>query len=70
MKNEVRFEKLLLRTKDVAIVLSMSERKVWSLAQSGELPSFKQGRSRFFSKSSIVAWIDGKLEGGFDGANQ
>ncbi len=50
-------EKLLLRLPKAAQLLSMSKRKLWSLAISGNVPSFKVGNSRFFSVEALRKWI-------------
>ena len=50
-------EKLLLKLSKAAQLLSMSERKLWSLAISGNVPSFKVGNSRFFSIEALREWI-------------
>lgn len=51
-------DKLLLRLPEAAAILSMSERALWARAQSNEIPSFKIGKSRFFSIDKLKEWID------------
>ena len=50
-------EKLLLKAAEVAEMLSMGPRTLWSKSISGEIPSFKIGRLRFYSLESIKQWI-------------
>ena len=59
--------KLLIKLPEAALLLSMCERTLWSLAVSGSVPSFKVGRSRFFSVAALMDWIDTNLADG--GAN-
>ena len=67
MENERKSEqdsKLLVRQAEAAVMLSMSERNLWSLVQAGEVPSFKIGRSRFFSVDALKEWIASKIDYG------
>lgn len=50
--------KLLLNLRDAAKLLSLSERTLWGLANTGAIPSFKIGRSRRFSIESLERWIE------------
>ena len=52
--------KLLMRLAEVAKMLSLSERTIWALADSGDLKSFKVGRARLFSLQAIQEWISTK----------
>ena len=56
--------KLLIKISEAAILLSMSERKLWCLAKGGVVPSFKIGNSRFFSVAELEKWIASQYEGG------
>lgn len=48
----------VLKIKDVAALLKVGEKTVYSMAQSGELPGFKvRGQWRFIRKD-IDAWIE------------
>ena len=48
----------VLKLKDVAALLKVGEKTVYSMAQSGELPAFKvRGRWRF-SRKDIEVWIE------------
>ena len=54
-------QKLLYKLDEAAEMLSMSERKLWSLAISGEVPSFKINNGRFFYLESLENWIKEKV---------
>ena len=48
----------LLKLKDVAMLLRVGEKTIYTMAQEGELPAFKvRGQWRFLKKD-IEAWID------------
>jgi excisionase family DNA binding protein len=49
---------IVLRSRDVARLLSLSETTVRDLAARGELPSFKLGGSRCFYRHELVAWVE------------
>jgi CRISPR/Cas system CSM-associated protein Csm4 (group 5 of RAMP superfamily) len=40
------------------LLLRLPERALWARAQSNEIPSFKIGKSRFFSIDKLKEWID------------
>ena len=47
-----------LKIKDVAALLKVGEKTLYSMAQTGELPAFKvRGQCRF-SRKDIDAWIE------------
>mgnify|MGYP001323601204 CR=1 FL=1 len=48
----------LIRVKDVAILLKVGEKTVYSMTQSGELPAFKVRGQWRFSKQDIDKWIE------------
>ncbi len=51
-------EKLLVDSPTAAGMLSISERSLWSLQASGEIPSVRIGRSIRFDIRDLVAFID------------
>jgi excisionase family DNA binding protein len=53
MKNEE-----VLRLKDIAALLKVGEKTVYSMAQTGELPAFKVRGQWRFSRKDIDAWIE------------
>ncbi len=48
----------VLRLKDVAALLRVGEKTVYSMAQTGELPAFKVRGQWRFSRKDIDAWIE------------
>ena len=58
-------KQLLVRLPEAAAMLSMSERACWALSQQGVVPSFKLGRSRFYSVQELEQWVsDQTMKGG------
>ena len=53
MKNEE-----ILKLKDVTALLKVSEKTVYSMAQTGELPAFKIRGQWRFSRKDIDEWIE------------
>lgn len=52
---------ITLRTAEAAAVLGLKVRTVKSLTASGELPSFKVGSCRLFSRVALEAWAAARL---------
>ena len=48
----------ILRIKEVATLLKIGEKTVYSMAQKGELPAFKVREQWRFSRKDIDAWIE------------
>ena len=48
----------VLKVKDVAALLKVGEKTVYSMAQSGELPGFKVRGQWRFSRKDIDDWIE------------
>jgi excisionase family DNA binding protein len=48
----------ILKLKDVALLLKVSEKTVYSMAQNGELPAFKVRGQWRFSRVEIADWIE------------
>lgn len=48
----------ILKLKDVAALLRVGEKTVYSMAQTGELPAFKVRGQWRFSRKDIDAWIE------------
>lgn len=48
----------VLKIKDVAALLKVGEKTVYSMAQAGELPAFKVRGQWRFSRKDIDTWID------------
>lgn len=48
----------ILRIKDVATLLKVGQKTVYTMAQSGELPAFKVRGQWRLSRKDIDAWIE------------
>lgn len=48
----------VLKLKEVAALLKVGEKTVYSMAQSGELPGFKVRGQWRFSRRDLDAWIE------------
>ena len=60
--NETTTAPLLLSVRDAAIALSISERTLFSLTKSGEIPRLKIGAKVLYSVDDLRQWIDGRRE--------
>jgi excisionase family DNA binding protein len=49
---------LLLSLKQASRALSLSERTVWAMVQTGDLPHVRIGRRLLFSTAALEAWIE------------
>lgn len=50
-------DRLLLPAREAAAALAISERTLWSLTNSGAIPSRKIGRSVRYSPADLSAWV-------------
>lgn len=58
-------EKLqLLKPKDAATLLAISDRKLWELTNCNEIPHVRMGRSLRYDQSDLRAWYEKKKQGG------
>ncbi len=48
----------VLKLKDIAALLKVGEKTIYSMAQAGELPAFKVRGQWRFSRKDIDAWIE------------
>ncbi len=55
---------LLLNARQTAKALSISERKLWDLTDTRELPHVHIGRSVRYDPRDLQAWIDGRKGAG------
>jgi len=63
MEPSNRERNALLKVEQVADVLNISERSVWRLASTGEIPApISIGRSRRWHRRTIEAFIDAKID--------
>ena len=61
-------DKVLLRPREAAQVLAVSERKLWAMTHEEipAIPYVKMGRSIRYPLSELLAWIKTKQMGGLD----
>ena len=55
---------LLLPLKEAAAALAISERKLWAMTASHEIPHIRLGRCLRYPVSDLMLWIDEHKEGG------
>lgn len=48
----------MLTIKDIAVMLKVGEKTIYSMTQSGELPAFKVRGQWRFSRKDVEAWIE------------
>ena len=56
-------EPLLLKPRDAAKALAMSERTLWSLTACGEIPVVRHGKLKRYHVRDLEAWIEKKKAG-------
>jgi excisionase family DNA binding protein len=54
----------ILTIPEVAELLRIAEKTVYTLAQRGEIPAFKVGGQWRFSRAAIRSWIDNRTRAG------
>ena len=57
-------ERLLLTSRQAAEALQISERKLWSMQASGEMPHIRLGRSVRYPVADLQQWIEERKTGG------
>lgn len=57
----------VLTIKEVAALLKLAEKTVYSMAQQGEIPAFKVRGQWRIRRSELDRWIDKQPRGGADG---
>ena len=61
---DIRTERLLLTPRQAAEALQISERKLWSMKASGEIPHVLLGRSVRYPVADLQLWIEERMKGG------
>ena len=56
-------ESRLLTVREVAVLLRLHEKTVYSMVARGELPSIRLGRRVRFSRDDIIRWLSARREG-------
>ena len=62
-KGDRQVAPMLLRPSEVASILAISPRKLWSLTASGEIPCVKIDRAVRYDREDLRAWIDRRKGG-------
>ena len=62
--NNLRVGQLLLTPRQAAQALQISERTLWSMKASGEIPHVLLGRSVRYPVTDLQQWIDERKTGG------
>ena len=62
--NDLRVGQLLLTPRQAAQALQISERKLWGMKASGEIPHVLLGRSVRYPLCDLQQWIDERKTGG------
>ncbi len=57
----------LLRSRDAAVYLAISERKLWELSAGGEIPVVRFGRLVRYCVTDLQAWVGRNRKGGRHG---
>ena len=65
-KDNGTLQKLLLTCKEAADALAISQRKLWSMTTSGEIPHIRIGRSVRYPVDELRQWILEQTKGGAD----
>lgn len=55
---------LLVDEPTAAKMLCISPRKLWGLAEAGDIPSLKIGRLKRYHVSDLLVWIERQKKGG------
>ena len=58
--NDSKVSIMLVKAKEAAAALSISERKLWELTNRKEIPCIRVGRSVRYSLADLAAWIERK----------
>jgi excisionase family DNA binding protein len=61
MLEELREKRTALTVKEVAILLKISEREIYKLASSNQIPHFRVGCSVRFEPRSVATWLEDRL---------
>jgi excisionase family DNA binding protein len=57
---------ILLKPRDAAALLAISERKLWGLARTGQVPFVKVGASRRYRRVDLENFVAGQVRIGGD----
>jgi excisionase family DNA binding protein len=73
MSKQLLTQQLALRAKCAAKLLGISERTLWTLTQSGEIPAKRIGdgprKTALYSVAALQAWLAGETDTSTQGEN-
>ena len=61
MLEELRAKSTAITVKEMAGILSISEREIYKLAASNQIPHFKIGASVRFDPLAVAIWLEGRM---------
>jgi excisionase family DNA binding protein len=61
MLEELKAKRTALTVKELAKILSLSEREIYKLAASYQIPHFKIGTSVRFDPPAVIVWLEAKM---------
>jgi excisionase family DNA binding protein len=61
MLEELRAKRSAMTVKELAKILSLSQREIYKLAAANQIPHFKIGTSVRFDPPAVVAWLETKM---------
>jgi excisionase family DNA binding protein len=59
----MRADKLLLKPKEAAAMLGVSERTLWTLTEDGEIPCIRIGKTqkhKRYAPADLAAWVEAR----------
>ncbi len=59
-----KMPRLLLTLKEASVTLAISERKMWGMIASGEIPHVRLGRCLRIPADDLQCWVTSQLKGG------
>lgn len=63
IKNSPSQTRLALRPREAARALGIGVRLLWSLTNSGQIPSIRIGRCRVYSVAALADWLRDNTQG-------
>jgi excisionase family DNA binding protein len=61
-------DRLCVKVPEAAEMLSICEAKVWAMVNRGDLPSFKDGKSRLIPVQGLRDWVEKKTKEAEEGS--
>lgn len=61
MLEELKAKRTAMTVKELAKILSLSQREVYKLAATNQIPHFKIGTSVRFDPPAVIVWLEAKM---------